>query len=73
MRLSLHDRLKLSWLIAITITPLQIYIGHLSAEQVADYQPTKLAAIYYAFRIMSGIGFFLAALMGLLGHHFRRH
>ncbi|VXD11257.1 Cytochrome D ubiquinol oxidase chain I [Planktothrix serta PCC 8927] len=118
---------------AIAVTPLQIYIGHLSAEQVYHYQPTKLAAIeakwettpagetadwtllafpnekaqkndwelsipnglgyvlefkkqlsepvlglkywkpedrprmvgliYYAFRIMSGIGFFLAGLM----------
>ena len=117
----------------IAVTPLQIYIGHLSAEQVYHYQPTKLAAIeakwettpagetadwtllafpnekaqkndwelsipnglgyvlefkkqlsepvlglkawkpedrprmvgliYYAFRIMSGIGFFLAGLM----------
>lgn len=118
---------------AIAVAPLQIYIGHLSAEQVYHYQPTKLAAIeakwettpagetadwtllafpnekaqkndwelsipnglgyvlefkkelsepvlglkywkpedrprmvgliYYAFRIMSGIGFFLAGLM----------
>lgn len=29
----------------IAVTPLQIYIGHLSAEQVYHYQPTKLAAI----------------------------
>ncbi|MEH2115815.1 cytochrome ubiquinol oxidase subunit I [Nostoc sp.] len=127
--------LKIVLATAIAVTPLQIYIGHLSAEQVADYQPTKLAAmeakwetspaglpapwsvvalpnnqteqndweisipnglgyilefkknlskpvlglkhwkpedrprmvglIYYAFRIMSGIGFFLAGLMGL--------
>ncbi|ODH02255.1 cytochrome oxidase [Nostoc sp. KVJ20] len=127
--------LKIVLATAIAVTPLQIYVGHLSAEQVADYQPTKLAAmeakwetspagepapwsvvalpnnqteqndweisipnglgyilefkknlskpvlglkhwkpedrprmvglIYYSFRIMSGIGFFLAALMGL--------
>ncbi|MEH2198946.1 cytochrome ubiquinol oxidase subunit I [Nostoc sp.] len=127
--------LKIVLATAIAVTPLQIYIGHLSAEQVADYQPTKLAAmeakwetspaglpapwsvvalpnnkteqndweisipnglgyilefkknlskpvlglkhwkpedrprmvglIYYAFRIMSGIGFFLAGLMGI--------
>ncbi len=125
--------LKIVLAIAIAITPLQIYIGHLSAEQVAQHQPTKLAAmeakwetspagqpadwsllaipdeigeknnweitipnglgyilefkknlsepiqglkewepsdrphmvglIYYSFRIMSGIGFFLAGLM----------
>ncbi len=30
---------------AIAVTPLQIYIGHLSAEQVYHYQPTKLAAM----------------------------
>jgi len=127
--------LKIVLAVAIAVTPLQIYIGHLSAEQVAHYQPTKLAAmeakwetspagqpapwsvvalpnnqteqndwelsipnglgyilsfkknlsepvlglkewkpedrprmvvlIYYAFRIMSGIGFFLAGLMGI--------
>ena len=125
--------LKIVLAAAIAVTPLQIYIGHLSAEQVAHYQPTKLAAmeakwetspagqpadwsllalpdeagqknkweitipnglgyilefkknlsepvrglkewapsdrprmvglIYYSFRIMSGIGFFLAGLM----------
>ncbi len=125
--------LKIVLAAAVAVTPLQIYIGHLSAEQVAEYQPTKLAAmeakwetspagqpadwsllaipdettqsntweitipnglgyvlefkknlsepvlglkewapsdrphmvglIYYAFRIMSGIGFFLAGLM----------
>jgi cytochrome d ubiquinol oxidase subunit I len=125
--------LKIVLAAAIAVTPLQIYVGHLSAEQVAEYQPTKLAAmeakwetspagqpadwsllaipdeatqankweitipnglgyilefkknlsepvlglkewapenrprmvglIYYAFRIMSGIGFFLAGLM----------
>ena len=127
--------LKIALATAIAVTPLQIYVGHLSAEQVAEYQPTKLAAmeakwetspagqpapwtvvalpnnqteqndweisipnglgyilefkknlskpvlglkhwqpedrprmvglIYYAFRIMSGIGFFLAGLMGI--------
>ncbi|MHC5779088.1 cytochrome ubiquinol oxidase subunit I [Nostoc sp.] len=127
--------LKIVLATAIAVTPLQIYIGHLSAEQVADYQPTKLAAmeakwettpagqpapwsvvalpnnqteqndwelsipnglgyilefkqnlskpvrglkewkpedrprmvglIFYAFRIMSGIGFFLAGLMSI--------
>jgi cytochrome d ubiquinol oxidase subunit I len=125
--------LKIVLAAAVAVTPLQIYIGHLSAEQVAHYQPTKLAAmeakwetspagqpadwsllaipdetaqankweitipnglgyilefkknlsepvqglkewapgdrprmvglIYYSFRIMSGIGFFLAGLM----------
>jgi cytochrome bd ubiquinol oxidase subunit I len=125
--------LKIVLAAAIAVTPLQIYVGHLSAEQVAHYQPTKLAAmeakwetspagqpadwsllalpdekgeknkleinvpnglgyilefrknlstpvlglkewpasdrpkmvglIYYSFRIMSGIGFFLAGLM----------
>lgn len=30
---------------AIAVAPLQVYIGHLSAEQVAHYQPTKLAAM----------------------------
>ncbi len=127
--------LKIVLAVAIAVTPLQIYIGHLSAEQVAHYQPTKLAAIeakwetspagqpapwsvvalpnnqteqndwelsipnglgyilefkknlsepvlglkewkpedrprmvgliYYSFRIMSGIGFFLAGLMSI--------
>ncbi len=127
--------LKIAVAVAIAVTPLQIYIGHLSAEQVAHYQPTKLAAmeakwetspagqpapwtvvalpnnkteqndweisipnglgyilefkknlsepvlglkewqpedrprmvglIYYSFRVMSGIGFFLAGLMGI--------
>ncbi|WP_008318822.1 cytochrome ubiquinol oxidase subunit I [Leptolyngbya sp. PCC 6406] len=120
---------------AIAVAPLQIYIGHLSGEQVYHMQPTKLAAmeaqwettpageaadwsllalpndkgetntweltipgalsyilevkptlstpiqglrdfapedrphqiglIYYAFRLMIGIGFFLTALMGI--------
>ncbi|EDX83619.1 Bacterial Cytochrome Ubiquinol Oxidase superfamily [Synechococcus sp. PCC 7335] len=30
---------------AITVAPIQIYIGHISAEQVYHYQPTKLAAM----------------------------
>ncbi|MBW4606755.1 MAG: cytochrome ubiquinol oxidase subunit I [Hassallia sp. WJT32-NPBG1] len=125
--------LKIALAAAVAVAPMQIYMGHLSAEQVYHYQPTKLAAmearwetipagesgdwtvvalpnekaqkndweipipkalgyilefkpklsepvlglkewkpedrphmvglIYYAFRIMSGIGFFLAALM----------
>lgn len=37
--------LKIVVAVAIAVTPLQIYIGHLSAEQVAHYQPTKLAAM----------------------------
>jgi len=126
--------LKVVLAVAILVTPLQIFIGHLSAEQVYEYQPAKLAAmeaqwdtipagtspawslmalpndqasqndweisvpgalsyilelkptlsepvqglkewepsdrphmvglIYYSFRIMSGIGIFLAGLMG---------
>jgi cytochrome d ubiquinol oxidase subunit I len=30
---------------AIAVAPLQIYVGHLSAEQVYHHQPTKLAAM----------------------------
>ena len=30
---------------AIAVAPIQIYMGHLSAEQVYHYQPTKLAAM----------------------------
>ncbi|HEY9811815.1 MAG TPA: cytochrome ubiquinol oxidase subunit I [Halomicronema sp.] len=37
--------LKIVLAAAIAVTPLQIYIGHLSAEQVYHYQPTKLAAM----------------------------
>lgn len=37
--------LKIVIATAIAVTPLQIYLGHLSAEQVAQYQPTKLAAM----------------------------
>ncbi|MEB3339644.1 cytochrome ubiquinol oxidase subunit I [Okeania sp.] len=37
--------LKIVLAVAIAVTPLQIYVGHLSAEQVYEYQPTKLAAI----------------------------
>lgn len=127
--------LKVVLTLAIAIAPLQIFVGHLSAEQVYHYQPAKLAAmeaqwetvpageradwsllaipndraernewevkipgalgyllelkptldqpvkglkawqpsdrphmiglIYYSFRIMSGIGTFFAALMGV--------
>lgn len=37
--------LKVVLAIAIAIAPLQIFIGHLSAEQVYHYQPAKLAAM----------------------------
>jgi len=37
--------LKVVLATAIAVTPLQLYIGHLSAEQVYHYQPTKLAAM----------------------------
>lgn len=37
--------LKIVLVLAIAITPLQIFVGHLSAEQVYHYQPTKLAAM----------------------------
>jgi cytochrome bd ubiquinol oxidase subunit I len=37
--------LKVVLAIAIVVTPLQIFIGHLSAEQVSHYQPAKLAAM----------------------------
>ncbi len=37
--------LKIVLAAAIAVAPLQIYIGHLSGEQVARYQPTKLAAM----------------------------
>jgi len=127
--------LKVVLAVAIAIAPLQVFMGHLSAEQVYHYQPAKLAAmeslwetipvgaradwsllaipndkgernewqikvpaalsyllelkptldqpvkglkawepanrphmiglIYYSFRIMSGIGIFFAALMGV--------
>jgi cytochrome bd ubiquinol oxidase subunit I len=30
---------------AVVVAPMQIYIGHLSGEQVQHYQPTKLAAM----------------------------
>jgi len=36
---------KIVLAIAIAVAPLQIYIGHLSGEQVQHYQPTKLAAM----------------------------
>ncbi|MBD2293535.1 cytochrome ubiquinol oxidase subunit I [Anabaena sphaerica FACHB-251] len=37
--------LKITLAAAIAVAPLQIYIGHLSGEQVYHYQPTKLAAM----------------------------
>lgn len=37
--------LKVVLALAIAIAPLQIFIGHLSAEQVYHYQPAKLAAM----------------------------
>ena len=37
--------LKVVLATAIVVAPLQIYIGHLSGEQVDHYQPTKLAAM----------------------------
>jgi cytochrome d ubiquinol oxidase subunit I len=37
--------LKIVLAVAIAVAPLQIYIGHLSAEQVYHYQPAKLAAM----------------------------
>ncbi len=36
---------KIVLAVAIAITPLQIFVGHLSAEQVYHHQPTKLAAM----------------------------
>ena len=36
---------KIVLAIAIAVTPVQIYMGHLSGEQVYHYQPTKLAAM----------------------------
>lgn len=37
--------LKIALAAAIAVAPLQIYIGHLSGEQVYHYQPSKLAAM----------------------------
>ena len=37
--------LKIVLAAAIAVAPLQIYIGHLSGEQVFHYQPAKLAAM----------------------------
>ncbi|MEB3309336.1 MAG: cytochrome ubiquinol oxidase subunit I [Snowella sp.] len=37
--------LKVVLVLIIAIAPLQLFIGHLSAEQVYHYQPTKLAAM----------------------------
>jgi len=36
---------KIVLAVAIAVTPIQLYIGHLSGEQVYHYQPTKLAAM----------------------------
>ena len=36
---------KIVLAVAIAVAPLQLYIGHLSGEQVYHYQPTKLAAM----------------------------
>lgn len=36
---------KIALIAAIVVAPLQIYVGHLSGEQVYRYQPTKLAAM----------------------------
>ena len=36
---------KVAIAVAVAVTPLQIVMGHLSAEQVRHYQPTKLAAM----------------------------
>ncbi|OKH21736.1 cytochrome ubiquinol oxidase subunit I [Hydrococcus rivularis NIES-593] len=37
--------LKVVLALAIAVAPLQIFVGHLSAEQVYHYQPAKLAAM----------------------------
>ena len=37
--------LKIAIAIAIAVAPLQIWAGHLSSEQVLQYQPAKLAAL----------------------------
>lgn len=37
--------LKIVLAAAIAVAPIQIYVGHLSGEQVYRYQPTKLAAM----------------------------
>jgi cytochrome d ubiquinol oxidase subunit I len=37
--------LKVILAVAIAVAPLQIFVGHLSAEQVYHYQPAKLAAM----------------------------
>ncbi|MFQ4141805.1 cytochrome ubiquinol oxidase subunit I [Chlorogloeopsis sp. ULAP02] len=36
---------KIALIAAIAVAPLQIYVGHLSGEQVYHYQPSKLAAM----------------------------
>ncbi len=37
--------LKVILVVALAVAPLQIFVGHLSAEQVYQYQPAKLAAM----------------------------
>ena len=37
--------LKVALATLLVVAPLQVFIGHLSAEQVYHYQPTKLAAM----------------------------
>ena len=37
--------LKVILAVAIVVAPLQVFVGHLSAEQVYHYQPAKLAAM----------------------------
>lgn len=37
--------LKVALVMALIVAPLQIFVGHLSAEQVYHYQPAKLAAM----------------------------
>jgi cytochrome d ubiquinol oxidase subunit I len=37
--------LKVVLVMALVVAPLQVFIGHLSAEQVYRYQPAKLAAM----------------------------
>jgi cytochrome d ubiquinol oxidase subunit I len=45
---------KLALAAVIAITPLQIYVGHLSAEQVYHYQPAKLAAMEAQWNTIPG-------------------
>jgi cytochrome d ubiquinol oxidase subunit I len=45
---------KLALAAVIAIAPLQIYVGHLSAEQVYHYQPAKLAAMEAQWNTIPG-------------------